>query len=146
MIPIDPAIIAITKQLLLAVFLGGSLGFERWLKRKPAGLRTYALVSLGACVFTMISVLGFAGDDKGYDPSRIVSQIVVGIGFLGAGIIFHKEDFVQGLTTAAGLWVTAAIGAAVGLHLYALAIIATIFSLAIFFLLFDLEKTISRSS
>lgn len=141
---IDPVILQILKQLLLAVVLGGLIGFERWYNKKPAGLRTYSLVALGACIFTIISTTGFNADIRGFDPSRVVSQIVVGIGFLGVGIIFQKENIVQGLTTAAGLWVTAAIGTAVGLHLYTLAVLATTLALAIFWIFYSLEQTIPR--
>ena len=140
----DPNTTHIVQQLLLAIVLGGLIGIERWVKRKPAGLRTYALVSLGACVFTLLPVLGF-GDAHAPFDSRVVSEIVVGIGFLGAGLIFHREDLVQGLTTAAGLWVTAAIGAAVGLGLYTLATAATVFSLTIFLLLYVVEEKIPRN-
>jgi len=116
-------------QLLLAVLLGGLVGIEREYKRKEAGLRTYALVSLGAAFFTMISfeVFNSLSGKPGVslDPSRIIDQIVLGIGFLGAGLIIYRQFRVEGLTTAAGLWVVAAIGAAVGVHLYFLAIFVT---------------------
>lgn len=134
----------IFKQLALAVFLGGLIGMERWFRKKPAGLRTYSLVALGACAFTILSVTGFIGMGGSFDPSRVVSQIVIGIGFLGAGIIFHKEELVHGLTTAAGLWVTAAIGVSVGLHLYPLAFLTTILALVIFFGFFFLEEELPR--
>lgn len=142
----DPLTTQITEQLALAALLGGLIGAERWFRRKPAGLRTYALVSMGACLFTAISLSGpFLGIGS-YDPSRVLSQIVVGIGFLGAGIIFHKENLVQGLTTAAGLWVTAAIGATVGIGLWSIAVIATLITLLIFISLFFLENKIPRES
>lgn len=122
-------------QLFLAFLLGALLGFEREWRRKAAGLRTYSLVALGACLFTIISLYGFRGvGAAGLDPSRIASQVVVGIGFIGAGVIFSKGDVVRGLTTAAGLWLSAAIGVAVGVELYAPAYFATglgIFILAI---------------
>lgn len=141
----DPFTLQITKQLLLAAVLGGIIGAERWFRRKPAGLRTYALVSLGACLFAAISLSPAFAEFRAFDPSRVISQIVVGVGFLGAGIIFHKENLVQGLTTAAGLWVTAAIGATVGIGLYSVAIIATLIALAIFFLLFFFERQIPQN-
>src|SRR3989344_7044505 len=99
-------------RLTLAVILGMSIGFEREYRRKAAGLRTYTLVALGAALFTILSFQAFPGVP--FDPSRIASQVVVGIGFIGAGIIFLRGDRIEGLTTAAGLWVTAAIGMAIG--------------------------------
>ncbi len=97
----DPETTHIFFQLFLAFFLGALLGFEREWRRKAAGLRTYSLVALGACLFTVISLYGFRGvGAQGLDPSRIASQVVVGIGFIGAGVIFSKGDAVRGLTTA----------------------------------------------
>ena len=143
---VDPIAFKISEQLLLAAFLGGLIGIERWFRRKPAGLRTYALVSLGACLFVSISMNTFHGSQNAnVDPSRVLSQIVVGIGFLGAGIIFHKENLVQGLTTAAGLWVTAAIGASVGMGFYSIAVVATLITLLIFFGLFFFERSLPRN-
>lgn len=125
----------IISQLLLAVILGGLIGFERELKRKEAGLQTYSLVSLGTCLFTVISFGLFnffvTNPALSFDPSRIIQAIAVGIGFIGAGVIFHREMVTQGLTTAAGLWVTAAIGIAVGVKLYFLAIIGTFLTILI---------------
>ena len=129
----DPETTHIFFQLFLAFFLGALLGFEREWRRKAAGLRTYSLVALGACLFTVISLYGFRGvGAQGLDPSRIASQVVVGIGFIGAGVIFSKGDGVRGLTAAAGLWLSAAIGVAVGTGLYAPAYFAT--ALGIFIL------------
>ncbi len=111
------------------------MGIEREYKGKEAGFRTYTLVSLGAALFTIISVesvvplLGNVGIVV--DPSRIVGQIVLGIGFLGAGLIIFRQSHIEGLTTAAGLWVTAAIGTAVGFHLYFPAIFVSFFTILI---------------
>lgn len=115
-------------QLVLATIFGGLIGLEREYNRKEAGFRTFTLVSLGAAFFTIVafeSVKVFAVSTA-FDPSRIIGQIVLGIGFLGAGLIIYREFHVEGLTTAAGLWVTAAIGSAVGVKLYSLAIFTTI--------------------
>lgn len=133
--------LGIFKQLLLALVLGAMIGAERRLAHKTAGMRTFALVALGSALFTIISVVAFAdyAGRPGFDPSRIASQIVVGIGFLGAGLIVLKESKVRGLTTAAGLWVTAAIGMTVGYKLYAIAIFSTILTLLIFLVLWFLE-------
>jgi putative Mg2+ transporter-C (MgtC) family protein len=106
-------------KLLLATVLGGAIGLEREMAGKPAGLRTNILICVGAALFTQLSVdvaqIGYAADGRPYgDTSRIAAQIVSGIGFLGAGAILHGEGAVVGLTTAATVWVVAAIGTAVG--------------------------------
>lgn len=98
-------------RLLLAVVLGALVGYERERAGKPAGVRTHGMVSLGAALFAVVSLHGFGGTG---DPARVAAQIVTGIGFLGAGAILHQRGNVHGLTTAASLWVTAAIGLAVG--------------------------------
>jgi len=138
--------IQILYQLLLAVGLGAAIGLEREFQGKPAGLRTYALVALGACLFTIISIDGFTAfaTNGNFDPARIASNVVVGIGFLGGGLIFLKGGTVRGLTTAAGLWVSAAIGVAVGVELYWVAIFATATSLVILIILKWFEHYIHR--
>lgn len=122
----------IVLRLSVAVLLGAIIGLEREVARKYAGLRTYVLVSLGAALFatmsetTMRFFWEYLGGTPNFDPTRIISNIVVGVGFLGAGmVIFHREK-VLGLTTAAGVWVTAAIGASVGIGAYVPAIAATL--------------------
>jgi putative Mg2+ transporter-C (MgtC) family protein len=115
--------ISVLGKLLLATILGGSVGLERELSGKPAGLRTNILICVGAALFTQISVdlatIGFAHDGHPYgDTTRITAQIVSGIGFLGAGAILHGGGSVVGLTTAATIWVVGAIGAAVGAGAY----------------------------
>lgn len=112
-------------SLLLSALLGTALGVQREVAGKPAGFRTYALVSLGACLFTLLSQTGF-GVGPGIDPSRVAAQVVVGIGFLGAGLIFVRGGHVEGLTTAAGLWVAAAIGMAVGVGEIVMAVVTTV--------------------
>ena len=116
-------------QLVLAMVLGGLVGLEREFHRKEAGLRTFILVCLGATLFTVIS-LQFSESflEKtgiAYDPTRIIGQIVLGIGFLCAGLIIFRGARIEGLTTAAALWITAAIGATVGVRFYFLAIFVT---------------------
>lgn len=98
-------------RLLIAVVLGALVGYERERAGKPAGVRTHGMVSLGAALFAVVSLHGFGNVG---DPVRVAAQIVTGIGFLGAGAILHQRGSVHGLTTAASLWVTAAIGLAVG--------------------------------
>lgn len=111
----------------IAFVLCAVIGMERQFQHKSAGIRTHALVGLGACVFTLISVEGFvylAEYQVTRDPSRIAAQIVSGIGFLGAGLIFVNRDVVRGLTTAASIWLAAAIGMACGSGLIPLAVLA----------------------
>lgn len=106
----------------LAALLGGAIGFERERLSWAAGLRTHMLVSVGACLFMIVSAYGFMDvlghDHISLDPSRVAAQVVSGIGFLGAGSILLRGDIVRGLTTAASLWTVAAIGLAVGGGLY----------------------------
>jgi putative Mg2+ transporter-C (MgtC) family protein len=117
-------------RLLLATFLGAVIGFEREYHAKEAGVRTHLLVALGSCLFMIISVYGFDfmldQDHVSFDPSRIASQVVTGIGFIGAGTIILQKQMVRGLTTAAGLWVTAAIGLACGNGMYIIAAVTTV--------------------
>lgn len=114
----------------LAFLLSAIIGFERELRLKSAGLRTYTLVGLGAALFMLISKYGFSdvleSNRVVLDPSRVAAQIVSGVGFLGAGIIFVRRDSVHGLTTAAGIWMTAAVGAAAGAGLPVLAAVTTV--------------------
>jgi putative Mg2+ transporter-C (MgtC) family protein len=113
----------------LALFLASAIGLEREYRQKNAGLRTYTLVGLGSALFMLVSQYGFADvlqqDNVVLDPSRVAAQIVSGIGFIGAGIIFVRRDSVRGLTTAAGIWLTAAVGAAAGAALWLLATVTT---------------------
>lgn len=125
-------------KILLAVFLGAIMGWQREVTGKSAGLRTYALVCSGAALFSHLSVTAFEGD-----TTRVAAQIVTGIGFLGAGIIMHKKNAVVGLTTAAGLWVCAAVGMAVGLGFYLLATIIAFLILII--LMIDDKKMLNQS-
>lgn len=116
-------------QLILATILGALIGLEREIKRKQAGLQTYSLVALGTCLFTVIAfeLLNFYAGKPAiiFEPLSIIQAVAVGIGFIGAGVIFHQQSGVVGLTTAAGLWTVAAIGVAVGVKLYFLAIFTT---------------------
>jgi putative Mg2+ transporter-C (MgtC) family protein len=108
-------------RLLLAAVLGGAIGAERELNDQAAGLRTHMLLTIGACLFTLISAYGFSGG-IGTDPSRLAAQIVTGIGFLGGGAIVRHGLTVKGLTTAASIWATASVGVAVGAGSYVLGI------------------------
>lgn len=119
--------------LALAVILGSVLGVERNLAGKMAGMRTYALVSLGSALFVDISRLVIAQStvSVNYDPLRLAAQIVTGIGFIGAGLVVLRGTHLTGVTTAAGLWVSAGVGMACGFGLYTLALFATGLSLLI---------------
>lgn len=109
-------------QLVLAAALSMVIGLNRERREKDAGLRTHMLVGVGACLFTILSLLAFPDSDS----ARVAAQIVVGIGFLGAGVIHRSEDRVHDLTTAATIWVTAALGMAVGVGAWFLAICAAL--------------------
>ncbi len=129
-------------RLVLALVLGGLIGLERETVEKPAGLRTHTLVTLGAALFTLISKEGFFG--SGADPARIASNIVVGIGFLGAGTIWRSGITVTGLTTAATLWTSAAIGTAAGAGFYLGAVAATALVMIVLIPFKALEKRLPR--
>lgn len=108
-------------RMLVAALVGGAIGYERELRGKVAGIRTHVLVALGACLFMIISQYGFTGADK-FDAARVAASVVGGLGFLGGGIIM-KNRHVSGLTTAAGIWVTGAIGMAAGAAMYELTVL-----------------------
>jgi putative Mg2+ transporter-C (MgtC) family protein len=114
----------------IAFVLSGAIGLEREIRQKAAGLRTYTVVGLGAALFTLVSKYGFTDVlSPGHvvlDPSRVTAQIVSGLGFIGAGVIFVQRGSVRGLTTAASIWLTAAVGAAAAAGLPLLALAATV--------------------
>lgn len=113
-------------RLFIAGLLGGLIGFEREFRAKEAGLRTHFIVALGSALFMLISQYAFTGR---FDAARVAAQVVSGIGFIGAGVIIFQKNVVRGVTTAAGLWVAAAIGLASGAGMYALAIAATLMTI-----------------
>ncbi len=126
-------------QLFLGAALGALIGVERSFFRKQAGMRTFALVGLGATLFSLIAAqLGIVQNE------HLLANIVVGIGFIGAGIIFHQEEHLSGVTTASALWVTAAIGAAVGQRLYLDAFAVTLLAVLILAFLPAIERHISE--
>ena len=127
--PIDGlSLLEMVGRLVLAALLGGLVGYERETHGRPAGLRTHMLVCMGSTIFTIVSA-SFGGSTP--DPSRVASQIVSGIGFLGAGTIIRQGSMVRGLTTAASLWTVAALGMAVGVN-WNLAIFAVIAAILVF--------------
>ncbi len=117
--------------LLLSALLSGLIGLEREWRNKAAGFRTHVLVGMGTTLLTVLSIHGFPNGD----PSRIAAQVVTGIGFIGAGVILHRGYLVRGLTTASTLWMTMAIGMAVGVGWITLALITTAFALGALLLL-----------
>ena len=132
-------------KLSIAIILGMIIGIERVLAHKTAGMRTYALVSMGSALFILVAgIMSPLYVGLGIDPLRMASQIVVGVGFLGAGVIILKDARLQGLTTASGLWVAAGIGMAAGFGLYAVALIATLLTLFIFVVIWFVEDRIIK--
>lgn len=121
-------------RFLLAAALGAGIGYQRERAGKAAGLRTHILVSSGAALFTLVSIYGFSG--AVVDISRVAAGVVVGIGFIGAGVILRgqREKEVAGLTTAATIWITAAIGLAAGTGMYLISVIATAVTVGVLFL------------
>ncbi|MBI4093438.1 MgtC/SapB family protein [Candidatus Kaiserbacteria bacterium] len=131
---VDPNIVIFGK-LVLAMLLGGVIGTERaLLAKQAAGTRTFGLVALGACLFVVtgsfvdVAYLGVIS----FDPLRVAASIIMGIGFLGGGLIIFRGDSLHGVTTAAGLWIAAGIGISVGFGMYSVSIFATLLSLVMF--------------
>jgi putative Mg2+ transporter-C (MgtC) family protein len=134
-------------QLLMAVVLGGAVGLERELKGKPAGLRTTILITVGATIFTVLSYRMGAGMGAGVgDPGRIAAQVLTGVGFIGAGTILHMRGAVTGLTSAATIWVVAAIGMAVGARAYIEALGATLLVMLVLAGLGPVEGFLARQA
>ena len=132
-------------RLFLSLVLGSAVGIERKRKGQMAGLRTFALISMGACVAMMLSIYvcqQTVGLMRG-DPSRIAAQVISGIGFLGAGTIIQMKGSVRGLTTAAGIWIIATVGMAVGCGLYMVAIAATVLVLVVLTILEQIEHRVN---
>ena len=138
----------IISRLAIAVLLGMVIGGERLFVHKEAGMKTHSLVAMGAAVFVLVSeaMVKKYIDLPGLNPTMIPAQIIVGIGFIGAGMIIFHNSHTRGLTTASGLWVTAGIGMASGFGLYALAIISTVLTLFIFIAMIIIEKPIRKIS
>ncbi|MES2930293.1 MAG: MgtC/SapB family protein [Patescibacteria group bacterium] len=143
----DTATIDILIRLSVALVLGMIIGTERLRAHKTAGMRTYALVSMGSALFVIVSgeMVKTFSNFSGMNPLMIISQIVVGVGFIGTGLIFTKDSKLMGLTTATGLWVSAGIGMASGFGLFAIAIIATILTLFIFIVLWSVEQHLRKT-
>lgn len=131
-------------QLALATLFGMILGIERVMAGRTAGPRTYGLVALGSCLLTIISITSLSKypDLTNGDPYHVISSIVTGVGFIGAGLIIFREKHLSGLTTAAGIWVAAAIGISVGFKFYLLAFFTTFLTLFIFTVMWHIEHKI----
>ena len=133
--------VAVIVRIVVAVIFGGIIGMERGMKNRPAGLRTYMLVCVGACLIMLTNQYLFQVTQVG-DPMRLGAQVVSGIGFLGAGtIVVTKHNQIKGLTTAAGLWAAAGVGLALGVGFYEAAVVA---GLAVFFVLTGLQRFDNR--
>ena len=143
----DVGTLDIITKLLIAIACGMFIGLERLWAHKTAGMRTYALVAMGSALFVIISeamVLTYI-NFPGINPLHMVAQIVVGVGFLGTGVIFSQNSKIMGMTTATGLWVSAGIGMAAGFGLYKLAFISTILTLFIFMVLWFVEQQLKKT-
>lgn len=115
-------------RIFIAGVLGGLIGFEREFRAKEAGVRTHFIVALGSALFMIISQYAFSGR---FDAARVAAQVVSGIGFIGAGVIIFQKNAVRGVTTAAGLWVAAAIGLSCGAGMYPVAVAATLMTILV---------------
>ncbi|MBP9760125.1 MAG: MgtC/SapB family protein [Candidatus Pacebacteria bacterium] len=137
--------IIIFGQLTLAFLLGGILGFERLVAGKEAGMRTFGIVAIGSCLFVIVGEVmarQYAGVVN-FDPTRLASSVVTGIGFIGAGLIIFQHEL-KGLTTAAVLWVASAIGVAVGFKMYMIAIFTTFLTLFVCVGVWYIERFLER--
>lgn len=127
-------------RLALAALLGGIVGAEREVTGHPAGLRTNILIATSSCLFTILSIHGFPLTGAAQDTARVAAQIVTGVGFLGAGVVLQTRRGVHGLTTAATIWMVAAVGMAVATDLYALGIVTTLLTTGVLVLLNPLSN------
>ena len=118
-------------QMMISLLLGFAIGFERKMRYKEAGIRTHTIVCVGACLYMIVSKYAFVSGD----PGRVAAQIVSGIGFIGAGMIFNHKQVVHGLTTAAGIWATAAIGMAVGAGMIIVSVVASVVIILVQFIM-----------
>ncbi len=144
----DTQTIEFITRLIVALCCGMIIGVERVWAHKTAGMRTYALVAMGSALFVLISeqIVQTYINLPGLNPTMIVAQIVVGVGFIGTGLIFTKDSKLMGLTTATGLWVSAGIGMAAGFGLFKLSIISTFLTLFIFVVLWFIEAQLKKTA
>ena len=130
----------------VAAVLGAIVGLERIWKGHPAGLRTNLLIGISSCLFTIVSIEGFPLHGTAQDSARVAAQIVTGVGFLGAGAVLHSKGQIRGLTTAATIWLVAAIGMAVGTGLFFLAVFTTLVSIGTLVLLRPLSRRLEMQA
>lgn len=131
----------------LAALLGGIIGIEREWRGRPAGFRTNILIAIGACLFTIVSIEGFPLAGSGArDTSRVAAQIVSGVSFLGAGALLQTRNKTKGMTTAATIWLVAAIGMTVGVGAYFLAVFSTLLTAAVLQLLLPVSKLVEQEA
>lgn len=135
---LDIELVIITR-IIVAAILGSLIGIEREISHKPAGLRTHILVAMGSCLITGISIFYFS-----LDYARVVANIIVGIGFIGAGAIIGSQGHVQGITTAASIWIAASMGIACGVGYFYVAVVVTLISLCVLRFLKIAEKKIIK--
>ena len=133
-------------KICLAALLGAVVGLERVWKGHPAGLRTNLLIAISSCLFTIVSIVGFPLQGAAQDTARVAAQIVTGVGFLGAGAVLHSKGSVRGLTTAATIWLVAAIGMAVGTGLLFLAVFTTLVSVGTLVALRPLSRRLEQKA
>lgn len=135
-------------RIAIAIGLSSIIGLERTLAGKTAGMRTYAMVSIGSCLFIIISQLIYPADPALENPLILAPAVISGIGFIGAGLVLfqNQEHRLTGITTAAGLWVSAGIGMACGFGLFTLAVISTIATLIVFTLFWFIESLLKKFS
>jgi putative Mg2+ transporter-C (MgtC) family protein len=143
----DVGTVDIVVNLFVALSLGMIIGLERLWAHKTASMRTYALVSMGSALFVIISgeIVRYYANFSGMNPLVIVAQIVLGVGFLGTGLIFSKDSHTVGITSATGLWVCSGIGMAAGFGLYSIAFVATFLTLFIFTVLWFIEQQLKKT-
>jgi putative Mg2+ transporter-C (MgtC) family protein len=132
-------------QVTIAAVLGGLIGLEREARGREAGFRTNMLIAIGACLFTILSIQGFPlQDSASRDTARIAAQVVSGVGFLGAGALFRGDNHIKGMTTAATIWLVAAIGMTVGVGAYGLAVFTSLLTFVVLRLLRPVSKTVGH--
>jgi putative Mg2+ transporter-C (MgtC) family protein len=131
-------------KIILAAVLGGLIGIEREYHGRTAGLRTNIMIAIASCLFTILSIDGFPLKGSAQDTGRIAAQIVTGVGFLGAGALLHNKNKVRGLTTAATIWLVAAVGMAVGAGAYFLAVFTAVLAAAVLELLRPLSQQLKE--
>ena len=144
MLDIDIMLFDFLPKIMLSIFCGSLIGFERELKDKPAGIRTYMLISTGATMFTLIGVYYAETYGGTADPLRVAAQIVTGVGFLGAGTIMFSRGRISGLTSAAAIWLSASIGMSIGVGFHVFSVIVVLLAVVTMVFLGRIERTLGN--